>query len=634
MTEVVSKIKRLRTFSGDVMDARGGLSVPETVTPKVVMPPAKVTPLVTVIPPATKTTSPKLEMPLPKPVPPPPPPPPKPTTPPSPVNLVVKPESVPAVTTAPKPDSPKLVPEILKEDLSTFNKPVPTSILAASPNRIDVMESENNISSGSIISDHKKHRFNLFTATWQALKEWFVAERVQFEKKQAEKAAAIPKVRPVESRKEVVMKAASQSALAPKNDQRKVVPRVKAEAADTPTKPEAVITIKSRDAVPTPSWSHFQGEESAVSTPPKTSVTPEVKPAVVKAITLPPPPPPPPPPKPVPPPPPVIVTVPTPAVEKPTEVIKPTIVAPVETKLVEPTPEPIKTPPVPEVKTVAKLATVPSYSPSEATAEEPQTAAIQDVQKEDTVAPLQTAKQKPIRFAAPKPSPFPIIRVATIAVMSIVLGISVSLWLFGGNKEINQEVAGQEEIVALIKADQTVDVPVTNDRDEFLEQLTNTSVPVKNAVSLLRPRINLSGTTSTAPTVTVLQLLNLKWPGSFTRSIETINFGRYDGRSFIVLRVTSFDAGFSGLLESESSLIADFYPLFGTPVAGTFDPSLRTLGGVGEAVFVDSTVKNHDVRILRDELQKERLVYGFVNRNTILITTDSTAFAAVADKIK
>ncbi|OGG41444.1 hypothetical protein A2837_02955 [Candidatus Kaiserbacteria bacterium RIFCSPHIGHO2_01_FULL_46_22] len=597
MTGVVSKIKRLRTFSGDVMDARGDLSVPEEPMPKVV-PAVKAPPLITVMPPVTKVT------------PPPPPPPPKPLPP---VALVKKSEPVVTIATPPVQSVP--VSHNLNEELSALNKVTPSSILAASPNRIDVMEAESSASAGSIISDHKNDRFNLFSATWQALKEWFATEREEFEKKQSEKAAAVPKVRPVESRKEVVLKAASQSALAPKDDYRKVVSQHTSLPVEKRSAPEAVVTIKSRAAVPAPSWSHFEGEPPAAATPSVPPPSPTPKPVEQKPFT-----------------PPVAVVIPPPVIEKPVEVAAETVITPIEPKPVAPTLPPAEVPLSAAVETVEKPVSVPSYSPE--VIEEPAVVQTQNTAREEIAPSPQVATQKPIRFASAKPSPFPIIRIGTIAVMSIILGVSASLWLFGGGSEDNQEIAGQEETISLISADQKVDVPVTNDRDEFLEQMTEISVPVENAVTLLRPRIDLSGTASTPPTATVLQILNLRLPGSFTRSIETINFGRYNGRSFIVLRVTSFDAGFSGLLEGETSLINDLQPLFGSPVEGTFDPSLRTVGGAGEPFFVDSAVKNHDVRILRDELQKERLVYGFVNRNTVLIATDSAVFAAAADKIK
>ena len=589
MTEVVSKIKRLRTFSGDVMNARGDLSVPETTTPQAKFVLKKPQPTVTRIPPQ------------PAPIPTLPPLPPKPITLPlkvAPVTVVEKPEPVA------KTIIPTFAPHIIKDELSALDKPAPSSILAVPSNRLDVMEAENSIDVGNIISDRKNKRFNVFSATWEAVKEWFVSERLQFEKRQDEKEAAIPKVRPVESRKEVVAKAASQSALAPKDDHKNVVVRQQTESDKKAAAEAPVIAIKSSASVPAPSWSHFTGE-IPLATP--ASTTAEIKPE------------------------------PTPTMQAPVEipvVIKEPEVVSVPVPVVEVIPKEEIPSPIKEAPVEAPIA-VPSYAPVEEMVEEPATTSANVVAEEEVFIPEpKPISRTPTRFATPTRTPFPIVRVGIIGVMSIVLGVSASLWLFGGGEETNQEIAAQDDTISLIAADQKVDVPVSNDRTEFLSALTKVSVPAENAVSLLQPKINLSGTVSTPPTATILQILNLQLPGSFTRSIETINFGRYDGRFFIALRVTSFEAGFSGLLSGESLLITDLYPLFGTPVTGTFDPSARTAGGVVEPFFVDSTVKNHDVRILRDELQKERLVYGFVNRNTIIIATDSAVFAAAAEKIK
>lgn len=602
MTEVVSKIKRLRTFSGDVMNARGVLSVPDTTTPPTKFVLKKPEPTVTRIPPqpVTVSTPPSLS--------------PKPVTPPlkvtpaietlvrpvAPVTVVEKPEPIA------KMGAPAFAPHIIKDELSVLSKPVPSSILDTPSNRLDVMEAENSIDVGSIISDRKNKRFNVFSATWEAMKEWFVSERLQFEKRQDEKEAAIPKVRPVESRKEVVAKAASQSALAPKDDHKNVLVRQQTELDKKTAAAAPVIAIKSSASVPAPSWSHFTGE-TPLETAAPTSTVVETTTEPITAIQAP--------------------------VEIPVVVKEPEVVS-VPVPVVEVIPKEEIPSPIKEAPVEAPIA-VPSYAPVEEMVEEPATTSANVVAEEEVFTPEpKPISRTPTRFATPTRTPFPIVRVGIIGVMSIVLGVSASLWLFGGGAETNQEIAAQDDTISLIAADQKVDVPVSNDRTEFLSALTKVSVPAENAVSLLQPKINLSGTVSTPPTATILQILNLQLPGSFTRSIETINFGRYDGRFFIALRVTSFEAGFSGLLSGESLLITDLYPLFGTPVTGTFDPSARTAGGVVEPFFVDSTVKNHDVRILRDELQKERLVYGFVNRNTVIIATDSAVFAAAAEKIK
>jgi hypothetical protein len=86
----------------------------------------------------------------------------------------------------------------------------------------------------------------------------------------------------------------------------------------------------------------------------------------------------------------------------------------------------------------------------------------------------------------------------------------------------------------------------------------------------------------------------------------------FDGPTpFIILKTTFFQNAFAGMLEWESTITQDLAPLItlshGNVKAGTF--------------FIDSVVKNKDVRIIRGSEGQDLLFYTFVDRNTILITT-------------
>ncbi len=690
MTEATTQIKRLRTYSDDVASIRGVKPVPVSTTPTIKTPVerlslTKSSPAITLMPPANvkpvviKKTEPvvikKLDTP------------PPPTVAPQPIITAIPKTPVVVKEVSQKISSPAknttaVKPQVseLQNEISLLNKKQPASILTASNNQLNADEGDGG---GSIVTDRKKDTFNLFTASWTALGAWLDKKLRIFE---PEKSTKGPTVRPVESRREVITKAASQGNIAPRGDKTTVTPVKPAIPSVEETSSSPVITIKKAEAVPPSSWSHYKDNEGAekivtaeadkiapvitpeISTTAKGAVAsvPEVKTPVKEAVVAEP-----------------ISATPiipnpetskadaaaTPARETSARILEQTPVSiPTQVyKKAEETKAPETTPPQPvsttltpkepaEASKETPVISVPlqSYSKPETTkipeTPPPQPIAVptyvpdtiveqeREPEKElaaEAPAVITKAPQKTVRFATPKPSPFPIIRVSIIAVTSIVFGVSLALWLFGGNTEPNQPVAGSNtESVALVAPDQKTDVPVTNNRDSFLESIAKASVSSGSSVTLLQPKMNVNGTNTVPPAATILEILSPRWPGSFARAVEEINFGKLNGKSFMVMKVTSFEVGFSGLLASEATLISDFEPLFGAPVTGTFDLSARTVGNIVEPYFVDSSVKNHDVRILRDELQKERLVYGFINRDTIVIAPDSATFEAVADKIK
>ncbi len=100
------------------------------------------------------------------------------------------------------------------------------------------------------------------------------------------------------------------------------------------------------------------------------------------------------------------------------------------------------------------------------------------------------------------------------------------------------------------------------------------------------------------------------------------------------MKVSSFDAALGGILQWEDAMSGDLAPLFGTPVAATFDRTARTATQTREPFFVDVVHANRDMRILRDSEERERIVYSFLDRSTILIATDRTVIEEVAPLVR
>lgn len=98
---------------------------------------------------------------------------------------------------------------------------------------------------------------------------------------------------------------------------------------------------------------------------------------------------------------------------------------------------------------------------------------------------------------------------------------------------------------------------------------------------------------------------------------------------FIILQTDIYDYAFEKMLLWEDSIESDLAPLFSP--RGRFG-DLDTFSA--ESAFSDTVVNNLDVRVLRDKDKKARLLYSFVNKNTLVITTSIPALIELSGRLR
>lgn len=96
--------------------------------------------------------------------------------------------------------------------------------------------------------------------------------------------------------------------------------------------------------------------------------------------------------------------------------------------------------------------------------------------------------------------------------------------------------------------------------------------------------------------------------------------------SFIMLRSNSFDTAFAGMLDWEPFIAEDLAPLF----PGIEDTQKSTT----RKSFTDALTNNKSIRILYDNEGRERMMYAFVNNNTIVITATTEALSAIIARMQ
>lgn len=126
------------------------------------------------------------------------------------------------------------------------------------------------------------------------------------------------------------------------------------------------------------------------------------------------------------------------------------------------------------------------------------------------------------------------------------------------------------------------------------------------------------------PVENFLNMLSSQAPQSLKRVFNKDDYmlGVYSfdtNEYFLILKPEDYGIAYSGMLKWESIMANDLSGLF---------PKAYLSGGV----FEDDVYKSKDVRVLKDNQNKIVLIYGFIDRNTLLITANEKVFESLVSK--
>jgi|GEM_PF-3092209 len=463
---------------------------------------------------------------------------------------------------------------------------------------------------GTIIRDTKRKRFRLVPSMIEAVKEWFLEQKTAFETYRHPQN----KITASEARKEVIERAIEKSALAPREDFEAIASRKKHEQQ----KPVlSAITIKKKTEEPAPRWSHIVEEkeveekEEASAVVANTASELKEEPKTFEPVQQP-----------------VNVQSQQPedeirALQWQTRKEAPEVAEP------ESVTEETQQKPQPAYEAELLSRPIPKPEPVDRSSAEP-------AQTRETPTPALEAQMEPAQQPASENMAFAT-RAARFAVIGFVLlsgalGVGISMYLFQPETPA-QEVVVVYEAPSLVAAESQVDLPLGTDQNTFMQELS--AYVAQNAQTVqIYPSVQNAEGTRPASTQEILGALSWRMPGSFARSIRQLTFGATASAPFLVLESTSFDVAFAGMLEWERTLSADLSPVFGAPVIESFDPSARTDTQVREAFFKDAVSSNKNIRLLLDEQGEDRIVYTFIDKDTILITTTREALSLLVPLVK
>ncbi len=225
-----------------------------------------------------------------------------------------------------------------------------------------------------------------------------------------------------------------------------------------------------------------------------------------------------------------------------------------------------------------------------------------------------------------------------------------------------------------ILVDDTAEVQIAPNetRGDVIAALTD--VKAKTALSLgLVGRIEpvaAATTTNTSATPTgaqpLLDLLAPDIPDALLRNIEpTFLLGVHSfdtNQPFLILKIDSYEQAFAGMLAWEPTMHQDLSPLFdytpsphintdtaavvtndasstdtadnNTNSATPFNTAVAQPPGFMQTIFVDTVVENHDARALKNSAGDVYFLWTFLDRNTLLITTNPYTVREVINRLK
>ncbi len=271
--------------------------------------------------------------------------------------------------------------------------------------------------------------------------------------------------------------------------------------------------------------------------------------------------------------------------------------------------------------------------------------ALSDIQEQGLSAPSIAAQERTRterRGEVFRPAP----RAESSRLIPILISLTVIATLTAGSvwgySYLSQRAPApaSQGIASFFRTETQKTIALSPDRAVFLADLTSLkNTTALSAEGFLHLSPVVGNTTSTRPATAgeITAILDIKAPSAFVRTLQdSLMLGAYgtERAPFIILHVSNFETAFAGMLAWEQYLSIDLAPFFGEPVRRTYDSTARTLDQTRTAYFTDKTIQNTDIRILNDEQGLPRIIYGFIDQKTLVITTTENTFTALTQVVR
>jgi hypothetical protein len=170
------------------------------------------------------------------------------------------------------------------------------------------------------------------------------------------------------------------------------------------------------------------------------------------------------------------------------------------------------------------------------------------------------------------------------------------------------------------------DISLQNtDREKLLLTLNSERQAFKLPINSVLYLNLVDGNKTSSMITDVAPLLFPHAPPALTRALnDRYMIGVYafeTNEPFIILTTNDYPASYAGMLKWEGTLKEDVGVFFS-----------RAHNATTSLAFEDEALRNKDLRILKNEKGEVVLLYSFVDRNTLIITSNEKIFTAVLGK--
>lgn len=228
------------------------------------------------------------------------------------------------------------------------------------------------------------------------------------------------------------------------------------------------------------------------------------------------------------------------------------------------------------------------------------------------------------------------------------IGLAAGAFIFGNRSGDVPYVAG---VPSLIRFDESVEVEGEGARlAEEIVGVANGGVVNGNAVVTYVTAQQEDGgaiLNTPAPGGVLIAALGLPTPAILLRNLDrsstvgVINAGG-ETRPFLVLKATSYERTFAGMLAWEPTMARDLslffpqntsmlLPITASTTSSSTPP--QTTAPSPMPFFVDIVIANHDARALRDSSGGTILVYGYHGKDILIIARNEAAFTALVNRL-
>ncbi len=243
---------------------------------------------------------------------------------------------------------------------------------------------------------------------------------------------------------------------------------------------------------------------------------------------------------------------------------------------------------------------------------------------------------------------------AVSGILLIVLGgvgVATAAWYV---MRLNTLPPSGVVVPSLVFADEQVKLRGSgNDLIQQIADLANEPLPEGNVIItyLSESTTTSKGEVREVPLSggTLIAAMKLPAPDILLRNIapfSTVGVLSAGGetRPFFIFRVTSYERTFAGMLAWEVSMGRDLAVLYPARGAGNLLP-VGTQAPIGTSTpqavepvrantqFEDAIVQSHDVRLLRDTAGNTLMLYGYVDKETLILARDEAAYTHLLTRL-